>query len=115
MDLLNSTFEKIDSASPQLKEGEIQKYLSEINEWQVVVESGIHKLSCSFWTQKYNRSLTLTNRIASLAESVNHHPIITLAYSSVNVVWWTHEIQGLHKNDFIMAAMTSRLFEDFAG
>lgn len=114
MSLLNSTYEKIDSKSLKLTEHEVQTYLAEINEWQVVEESGVQKLVCSFWTQKYNRSLKLTNRIASLAESVNHHPVITLEYSSIKVVWWTHEIKGLHKNDFIMAATTSKLFEDLA-
>jgi len=29
----------------------------------------------------------------------------------VTVTWWTHKINGLHRDDFIMAAKTNALFE----
>ena len=32
-------------------------------------------------------------------------------WGKVTVNWWTHKIKGLHKNDFIMAAKTDRLYE----
>jgi 4a-hydroxytetrahydrobiopterin dehydratase len=54
--------------------------------------------------------MAFTNAVAKLAESADHHPQLIVEYSSVTVLWWTHAIQGLHKNDFIMAAKTSMLF-----
>jgi len=27
----------------------------------------------------------------------------------VTVIWWTHKIHGLHRNDFVMAAKTDSL------
>ena len=114
MSLLNSKFEKFDAHSLKLDEADIQLYLAEISGWQVVEASGIETLSCSFRTKKYSLSLAFTNKIAALAESVNHHPVITLEYASVQVVWWSHEMKGLHKNDFIMAAKTSQLFNELA-
>ena len=31
-------------------------------------------------------------------------------WGRVTVTWWTHKIKGLHRNDFIMAARTDRLY-----
>ena len=42
----------------------------------------------------------------ALAEEVGHHPAILTEWGKVNVRWWSHEIGGLHKSDFIMAAKT---------
>jgi 4a-hydroxytetrahydrobiopterin dehydratase len=33
-------------------------------------------------------------------------------WGSVTVTWWTHKIEGLHRNDFIMSAKTDELFAD---
>jgi len=34
-------------------------------------------------------------------------------WGKVRVSWWSHKIRGLHRNDFIMAAKTDRLYEQF--
>ena len=89
---------------------EIESFLPEISEWEVIVDSGIKKLKRQFQTNNYQKSISFTNAVAKLAESINHHPQIIVEYSSVTVVWWSHNIKGLHKNDFIMASKTSNLF-----
>ena len=33
-------------------------------------------------------------------------------HRDVTVLWWTHKIKGLHRNDFIMAAKIDRLALD---
>jgi 4a-hydroxytetrahydrobiopterin dehydratase len=33
-----------------------------------------------------------------------------MVMGKVTVTWWTHKIKGLHRNDFIMAAKTDRLY-----
>lgn len=75
----------------------------------------IEKLHCKFKTDSYPQGVHFTNQIAHLAEEANHHPEIILEYGSVTVSWWTHTINGLHKNDFIMAAKTSKLFKELGG
>ena len=50
-----------------------------------------------------------TNKVAALAEKEDHHPEITLEWGKVTVIWWSHKIKGLHKNDFICAAKTDDL------
>jgi len=93
-----------------LSQQEIESLLPEVKGWEVVVENNVQKLKRVFATQNYTKSMAFTNAVASLAESVDHHPLIIVEYGSVTVTWWTHKIHGLHKNDFIMAAKTSRLF-----
>ena len=33
-------------------------------------------------------------------------------WGSVTVTWWTHKIGGLHRNDFVMAARTDKIYVD---
>ena len=46
---------------------------------------------------------------AELADEEDHHPKIILEWGKVTVYWWSHKIEGLHKNDFICAAKTDSL------
>jgi 4a-hydroxytetrahydrobiopterin dehydratase len=55
------------------------------------------------------QALDFTNKVGGLAEEEDHHPAILTEYGKVTVVWWTHAIKGLHRNDFIMAAKTDQL------
>ena len=43
------------------------------------------------------------NKVAEVAESEGHHPDIQIHYSQVNIELWTHSINGLSENDFIVA------------
>ena len=96
--------------STLLAQDEIKELLLHLEGWQVVTENNTQKLTRIFNTKKYANSMSFTNRIAELAETINHHPLLIVEYASVTVVWWSHEIKGLHKTDFIMAAKTDTLF-----
>jgi 4a-hydroxytetrahydrobiopterin dehydratase len=99
-----------DASQPQLTLNEINELLLKCPGWQLVNEVGINQLTQTFLTKNYTRSMLFTNSVATLADTVNHHPKMIVEYGSVTVVWWSHNIKGLHKNDFIMAAKTSELF-----
>jgi 4a-hydroxytetrahydrobiopterin dehydratase len=43
-----------------------------------------------------------------MAEAERHHPALLTEWG--RVTGWTHKIRGLHRNDFIMAAKTDRLY-----
>ena len=103
------TCEACNASARLLTLKEIEALLAEIPEWEVIEDLGIQKLTRQFQTKNYKKSISFTNSIAQLAESINHHPQIIVEYSSVTVVWWSHNIKGLHKNDFIMASKTSDL------
>ncbi|MDE2648392.1 MAG: 4a-hydroxytetrahydrobiopterin dehydratase [Paracoccaceae bacterium] len=44
------------------------------------------------------------NLVAEMSDAEGHHPDIILEYGQITVKWWSHKIQSLHENDFIMAA-----------
>ncbi len=96
--------------NPPLKEEEIQEYLEEIPEWEVVEVDGAHRLKRTFKFNDFVEALKFTNEVGEIAEEEGHHPVIVLTWGRVTIEWWTHNIHGLHKNDFIMAARTSVIF-----
>lgn len=60
----------------------------------------------------FSRAVKFINLIATAAEEQGHHPDLHLHdFKFLTVRWWTHKIDGLHQNDFIMAARTNELFE----
>ena len=47
------------------------------------------------------------------AEKEGHHPALLTEWGKVTVSWWTHDVGGLHQNDFIMAARTDDIYRKF--
>ena len=72
-------------------------------------ETNVPQLIRYFPTGSFLESLTFANQIGALAEEAGHHPAIEIEWGNVTVRWWSHEIAGLHLNDYIMAARTNRL------
>jgi 4a-hydroxytetrahydrobiopterin dehydratase len=48
--------------------------------------------------------MKFVNRVADIAEAEGHHPDIHIHYNRVRFDIWTHAIDGLSENDFILAA-----------
>lgn len=69
--------------------------------WQVLNE---HHLEKEYRFPNFADALAFTNRVGALAESVNHHPDIYLAWGKVRLTLWTHKIDGLTESDFVFAA-----------
>jgi 4a-hydroxytetrahydrobiopterin dehydratase len=91
---------------------ELDNYLAEVPGWDLVEEDGIKKLTRTFKFKNFVDALTFTIQVGKVAEEEGHHPIITLTWGRASVTWYTHKIEGLHHNDFIMAAKTDRLYAD---
>jgi len=99
-----------ESDIPALTEDEIQQLILETPEWKVVEVDGIPRLKRSFSFKNFKEALVFSNAVGEVAEEQGHHPLICLTWGEVSVEWWTHNIKGLHQNDFIMAAKTDILF-----
>lgn len=96
---------------PPLTDAEIEKYLPQVPDWDLVEEDGIKKLQRTFKFRNFVEALDFTNAVGEAAEDEGHHPIITLTWGRATVTWYTHKIKGLHENDFIMAAKTDDLYD----
>ncbi len=90
------------AGTPAIKGKELQHLIKELgNGWKVVEE---HHLEKEYTFPDFRKALTFTNKIGELAEREGHHPDIYLAWGRVRISLWTHKIDGLSENDFILAA-----------
>jgi len=56
------------------------------------------------WTfADFKGSMAFVNRVAGLAEAMDHHPDIDVRYSRVTLVLSTHDAGGLTARDFTLA------------
>jgi 4a-hydroxytetrahydrobiopterin dehydratase len=95
---------------PPLTEQEINEFKPEVPEWEVVEIDSVPRLNRVFKFKNFAEALEFTNQVGATAEEEDHHPKIVTEWGKVEVQWWTHKIKGLHKNDFIMAAKTDKIY-----
>ncbi len=96
---------------PPLTESEIAAMKPKVPDWELRVKDGVKRLERTFKFRNFVEALDFTNQVGEAAEEEGHHPIITLTWGRATVVWYTHKIEGLHENDFIMAAKTDEVYE----
>lgn len=94
-----------------LNEEEIKEYKSQIPDWEIAEENGVKRLRRAYKFKNFREALAFTNRIGELAEEQDHHPEIITEWGKVTLSWWTHVVDGLHLNDFIMAAKSDQTYE----
>lgn len=111
MTLASEAFDGSKENARQVTETEQAELTAHIPSWQVVTEEGASKLKRMYKFKNFVEALAFTNKVGDLAESEDHHPDILLEYGKATVTWWSHNIKGLHRNDFIMAARTDALYE----
>jgi len=97
--------------SPRVTEKEIAVMHPQIQEWRLGEDNGIKQLTRTFKFPDFAQALAFTNAVGAIAEEEGHHPRLITEWGRVTVLWWTHKIKGLHRNDFIMAAKTDQVFE----
>lgn len=114
-ELAESRCEACRADAPRVTDEEIERYRPEVPEWSIVERDGIKRLERSYRFRNFVSALAFTNRVGEIAEAEGHHPDLLTAWGQVTVTWWSHKIKGLHRNDFIMAAKTDRLYADGEG
>jgi 4a-hydroxytetrahydrobiopterin dehydratase len=91
---------------PPLKGAELEELMGQVPGWEVADE---HHLRKEFRVQNFRAALDLVNRVGELAEEQAHHPDIAFGWGRVEIVIFTHQIDGLTESDFILAAKVDRL------
>lgn len=84
-----------------LKGDELYNFAGRVPEWNIVDE---HHLTRSFTFPDFRTALDFVNRVGAVAEQEGHHPDLLLTWGRVDVTTYTHAIDGLSENDFILAA-----------
>lgn len=110
-DLTQQKCEACRADAPQVSEQELAELMRDIPDWVPQVRDGVMQLEREFKFKNFKLAWAFANQVAELAEAEFHHPSILLEWGKVTVTWWTHAINGLHKNDFICAAKTDALLK----
>lgn len=62
-----------------------------------------NKLTKDFEFESFRDSIVFVNRVATLADEVNHHPDIDVRYSTVTITVTTHDAGGITEKDLDLA------------
>lgn len=88
--------------------------LGGLSGWEIVSVKGTLQLQKLYKTRHFLEAMDLAQRVTALAEAENHHPQLNINWGELTVCWWTHSLNGLHPNDFIMAAATDAAVAAYA-
>jgi 4a-hydroxytetrahydrobiopterin dehydratase len=88
-----------------LTKEEIQERLKGLSGWTLTAQ-GIQK---RFELNDFRSAILFLNRVADIAEEMNHHPDILINYDKVTFTIITHDAGGITRNDFELAARIDAL------
>ncbi len=108
-DLTKSKYSACHAGAPSVSTKQREALMLQLPDWEITSCDGIQKLRRVFHFKNFQDALAFTNRVGDLAEGHDHHPELITEWGKVTVTWWSHDIQDLHLNDFIMAAQTNQL------
>lgn len=91
---------------PPMEADAVAEGLARLEDWAA---PGGRRLTRSYKFKDFASALAFVNRIAEVAEAERHHPDLLLRWGEVRVELWTHKIDALTENDFILAAKIDRL------
>lgn len=107
--LRDETCQACHKGGTSLSANECENLLPELEGWALSAIESVPCIQREFRFKNYTLAVDFCNQVAQLAEQFDHHPRLVLEWGRVDVMWWTHAVAGLHRNDFIMAAKTSAL------
>jgi 4a-hydroxytetrahydrobiopterin dehydratase len=95
------------SGTPALPAAEREELLRQLGaEWRIVEG---HHLEKAFGFKNWKGAMAFANAVGEVAEQQGHHPDLLVSWGRVTVSLFTHAIDGLHRNDFILAARIDAL------
>lgn len=57
-----------------------------------------------FTFKNFLESIQFVNKVAEIAEGMDHHPDILIKYNIVKIMSWSHDVNGLSDRDYKLAA-----------
>ena len=105
MDFTQKKCVSCETGGDALPDNEVQKNLTSIPNWELDGKM-IHR---EFEFQDFKEAMVFVNKVGDLAESEGHHPDITIHWNRVRLDLWTHSMNGLSENDFIVASKIDKI------
>ncbi|MEK6974436.1 MAG: 4a-hydroxytetrahydrobiopterin dehydratase [Nanoarchaeota archaeon] len=86
---------------------EFRLYLDKLKDWTVLDDKLIER---EFDFKNFKEAMNFVNKVAEISEKENHHPNILIhMYNKVIITLYTHAINGLSINDFILASKIEKI------
>ena len=82
-----------------LQESKILTLLADAPGWEMQESSLVRRFSFP----SFAAAMVFVNLVAELAESIDHHPDISINYRSVMLRSWSHDSAGITMRDFKLA------------
>lgn len=89
--------------TPPMEKDKVKLMLTVVPGW-TKSDGEIDKIEKLFKFKNFKESMKFVNRVADIAEEQDHHPDIYIHWNEVALTLYTHAINGLFSNDFILAA-----------
>jgi 4a-hydroxytetrahydrobiopterin dehydratase len=107
MDLGKKKCKPCEGGIPPLNNKEIGEFMKQLQDGWSVTEN--QKISKEYSFVNFRHTMDFVNKVADLAEDEGHHPDMRVHYGRVVIELWTHAINGLSENDFILAWKIDKL------
>jgi len=87
--------------APPLSKQIISELLLKLgNDWSINDASHLYKV---YLFNDFADAMNFANAVSIIAEKEAHHPNLTISWGKCAVEIWTHKIEDLTENDFILA------------
>ena len=105
MNLTEKKCKPCEGGVPAMSKEQADELLKQVPTWTIKD----WKVTKEFKFKNFVEAMEFVNKVAEIAESEGHHPDISISYSKVIIETWTHAINGLSENDFILAAKIDKI------
>ncbi len=103
--------DKVDPKVALLSPSELGELTESLPNWTVNRSAEVSKLIREFTFRNFAEALAFVNKVGTIAESADHHPLMTVTWGKVHVEWWSHSAGGVTRNDVRMAHATDELVQ----
>ena len=93
---------------------DVDKRLVQLPEWS-------QKRTCkpalerNFIFSDYLKSIEFVDKVALVAEDLNHHPEMVIGYAKVTLNLTTHDVGGITDKDFELAVASESIYDRLRG
>ena len=89
---------------------EIYRYQKKVDGWNILKnDKNIFFIEKNFKFKNFKDSQDFVNKVGKISEEERHHPDIIFGWGYTKINITTHAIEGLSKNDFILAAKIDQI------
>ena len=85
----------------------LDNFAKKVPEWEIEGEN----LTRTFEFDEFMEAIDFVNSVAEIAEEAQHHPDIDIRFNTVTLTLTTHDLGGLTKPDFDVAARVDNLVD----